>query len=109
MSRTSSRPCQSAYVDGRIVCSLCYDNGKEVKSFLIGPGIEQHLRTMHKKEKHHGIELGRKSELLTKRLHGDETMAFMTEVMKNKAVRVTVQRNDYSFFNFMLSHSLLGV
>eukprot|EP00112_Aurelia_sp_Birch-Aquarium-sp1_P019997 Seg5055.2 transcript_id=Seg5055.2/GoldUCD/mRNA.D3Y31 product="ATP-dependent DNA helicase Q5" protein_id=Seg5055.2/GoldUCD/D3Y31 len=86
-SRTSSHPFQSAYVDGRIVCSLCYDNGKEVKSFLIGPGIEQHLRRMHKKEKHHSIELGRKSELLTKRLHGDKTMAFMTEVMKNKAVQ----------------------
>ena len=42
------RKVHSAYLDNKIVCSICYSKSKDPKFFLKDEGIKQHFRTIHR-------------------------------------------------------------
>ena len=78
------RPCQRAKVENEIACFIC--SIQNVRFFKCGGGIEQHFRTAHKGK--WTDEVQKKCERVTKRMHGDEMINFLQQLMLSKAKKV---------------------
>ena len=69
------RKVHSAYLDNKIVCSICYSKSKDPKFFLKDEGIKQHFRTIHRER--FSDKILSDCEELMKDLHGEETRQYL--------------------------------
>ena len=82
------RPFQAAYLEKKIVCSLCYNQKKEIKFFLDGSGIEHHFKVVHKEKCSPEVLL--QCTRMTRKMHGNETRETIKLYMAEKFKKVKV-------------------
>ncbi|XP_028396961.1 uncharacterized protein LOC114520904 isoform X2 [Dendronephthya gigantea] len=77
----TTRPFQEANVSGKVICSKCYENTKEIKFYLEDAGLIQHFRVKHR---HMALDerLVKECRLLFQDLHGQETFSVLQKLAK---------------------------
>ena len=74
-----NRPFQSAKLNGKVMCSKCFENDGSANFFVEGSGLKQHFRTIHRNSCVDDRVLGQCKGRFQE-LHGDETAEVLNQL-----------------------------
>ena len=84
----TTRPFQEANIHGKLICSKCYENTKEIKFYSEEAGLTHHFRVKHR---HLALDerVTKECRLLFQDLHGQETFSMLGKLAKIRSEAVS--------------------
>ncbi len=83
-----TKPFQEANVCGKLICSKCHENTKEIKFYSEEAGLTQHFRVKHRHLSLNETVI-KECRLLFQDLHGQETFSMLEKLAKIRSEAVS--------------------